>query len=147
MNEKVVWQNDMIFKGVSESGASVQVGGEGGIKPTEMVMMGLAGCTAMDVISILKKKQQEITKFEVQVESTRRDSHPHAFLSAVVHYHVTGDAIDEAAVARSIDLSGGKYCSVSATLEKAMPVGFMYHIYNLAGELVSEGEVVTKAEY
>jgi len=147
MNEKVVWQNDMVFTGVSESGASVQVGGEGGFKPTELFMIGLAGCTSMDVISILKKKQQEVTKFEVRVESTRRDSHPHAFLSAVVHYSVTGEAIDEAAVARSIELSGGKYCSVSATLEQSIPVGFMYHIYNLEGELVSEGEVVTKAEY
>lgn len=147
MNEKVVWQNEMVFKGVTESGASVQVGGEGGIKPTELFMMGLAGCTGMDVISILKKKQQDVTAFEVQIESTRRDSHPHAFLSAVVHYHVTGEGIDEAAVSRAIELSGGKYCSVSATLEKAIPVGFAYHIYNLAGELVAEGKVETIADY
>lgn len=147
MNEKVVWQQDMIFKAVSESGVSVQVGGEGGMKPTEMFMMGLAGCTAMDVISILKKKQQNVSKFEVAIESTRRDSHPHAFLSAVVHYHVWGEDIDEAAVARSIDLSGGKYCSVSATLEKAIPVGFAYHIYDVEGNVKAEGKVDTIAEY
>lgn len=147
MNEKVVWDHDLVFTAVNESGNTAVMGGEKGIKPTEMFMMGLAGCTGMDVISILKKKQQEITAFEVQIESTRRDTHPKAFLSATVHYHVTGPKVDEDAVARSIELSGGKYCSVSATLEQAMPVGFMYHIYNTEGKLMAEGRVDTKAEY
>lgn len=147
MNEKVVWEHDLVFTAVNESGNTAVLGGEKGIKPTEMFMMGLAGCTGMDVMSILIKKQQAITAFDVRIESTRRDTHPKAFLSVTVHYHVTGSNVDEAAVARSIELSGGKYCSVSATLEQIMPVVFMYHIYNTEGQLVAEGTVDAKAEY
>jgi putative redox protein len=147
MNEKVIWKNGMNFNGTAASGGIIPIGGgeEQGFKPTELVMIGLAGCTAMDVISILQKKQQQVSTFEVSVNSTRRDDHPKAFTSAEVHYKVTGENIDEASVARAIELSAVKYCSVSATLEKAMPISFGYSIYAPDGTKAAEGTVQTKA--
>lgn len=146
MDEKVIWNGGMNFSGTAASGGTVTLGGEGGgFKPTEMVMIGLAGCTAMDVISILQKKQQEVSGFEVSVRSTRRDDHPRAFTSAEVHYQVSGQQLDEAAVRRAIELSAGKYCSVSATLEKAIPISFVYSIVDEQGDVVFEGSVTPAA--
>ena len=141
MNEKVTWVKGIEFVGSAASGGSLKVGGEGNLKPTEMVMLGLAGCTAMDVISILGKKQQAVTAFEVSVESTRRADHPMSFTSATVHYKVTGTNVDPVAVARAIELSTTKFCTVSTTLEKAMPIAFAYTVHDEAGNQVAEGTV------
>ena len=141
MDEKVTWLKDGLHFEGSASGASIKVGGEGNLKPTELVMIGLAGCTAMDVISILEKKEQVVTAFEVSVDSTRRADHPQSFTGATVHYKVTGPNIDAASVARAVELSATKYCTVSTTLEKAMPIAFEYHIFDESGKLVSEGKL------
>ena len=141
MDEKVTWVKELEFTGSAASGGSLTLGGDGNLKPTEMVMLGLAGCTAMDVISILKKKQQAVSAFEVSVESTRRADHPKSFTAATVHYKVTGKDVDPAAVARAIELSSKMYCTVSTTLEKAMPIGFAYSVHDEAGNQVAEGTV------
>ena len=144
MDEKVTWLKDGThFAGTASSlnGASIKVGGEGNLKPTELVMLGLAGCTAMDVISILEKKQEVVKDFEVSVESTRRADHPKSFTGATVHYKVTGSNINPANVARAVELSATKYCTVSTTLEKAMPIEFVWSIVDEAGNVVSEGKL------
>lgn len=129
MEAKVTWRGNMSFTGWAGSGfevplgASAESGGDNdGMSPMEMVAVSLAGCTAMDVISILKKKQQDVTAFEVKVTAERGDPHPRIFLHILVEYIVTGHNIDPAAVNRSVELSTTKYCSVQAMLEKAVPI-------------------------
>jgi putative redox protein len=98
-------------------------GGEGlGSSPQSLTLVSLAGCTAMDVISILRKKRQEVKGLEVRVKAERADEHPRVYTHIWVTYHVTGEAIDPAAVARSIELSMTKYCPVAGLLSKVVPI-------------------------
>jgi putative redox protein len=92
--------------------------GEGntGPRPAEMVGVSLAACTAMDVISILRKKRQAVSHYEVRVSGVQGDGHPHAFSRFEVVHVVDGEAIDPEAVRRAIELSATRYCAVSATL-------------------------------
>jgi len=87
--------------------------GEGsGVRPIELVLYGLAGCTAMDVISILEKKRQKVRGLEVRVTGTQRDDFPKHYDRIEVHYQVIGESVAEEAVRRAIELSEEKYCSV-----------------------------------
>jgi putative redox protein len=129
MDAKVTWRGNLNFTGRASSGFEIPVGANtenggdrDGMSPMELVAVSLAGCTAMDVISILKKKQQNVTAFEVKVTTERGESHPHVFTHILVEYVVTGFNIDPAAVNRSVELSTTKYCSVQAMLEKAVPI-------------------------
>ncbi len=96
---------------VLDSGA-----GDTGSRPAELVPLALAGCTAMDVISILRKKRQAVTGYAVDAVGVQADEHPNAFTSVDVTHLVTGNDIDEAAVRRAIELSATRYCSVGSTL-------------------------------
>ena len=123
MEAKVVWKSGMAFTGSAGSGfeipldAAVESGGENtGGRPMELLAIGLAGCTAMDVISILKKKQANVTAFEVRVSAERAEEHPKRFTRILIEYVVTGHAVDSAAVARAVELSETKYCSAAASL-------------------------------
>ena len=136
MKANVIWKGNMAFDGASDSGVTVPldadnaVGGtDSGARPMELIALGLAGCTAMDTISILKKKRQEVTGFEVRVDAARAGEHPKVFTGAVVTYVVTGKAIDEASVLRAIELSATKYCPAQAMLEMAFPMDLHYEIY------------------
>jgi len=91
MEAKVNWQGRLTFIGTADSGFSVGLGGDAaaggdsdGFRPMEMLAIGLAGCTAMDVISILGKKRQEVTDFEVKVHAGRAQEHPKVFTYAVI---------------------------------------------------------------
>lgn len=126
MNAKVTWKGRMSFDGSAASGftvplgARVENGGDSdGFSPMELLLTGLAGCTAMDVISILQKKRQEVTGFEVRVEADRADDHPRIFSHITIEYRVTGKNIDRAAVERAVELSETKYCSASAMFAKS----------------------------
>lgn len=100
--------------------AAEQDGGrDTGFRPMEMLLVGLAGCTAMDVISILRKKRQQVTAYEVQVEGIRADAHPMVFTTIRVEHIITGHHIQPEAVARAIQLSEGRYCGAGAMLGKA----------------------------
>lgn len=90
--------------------------GDTGARPSELVPLALAGCTAMDVISILRKKRQEVTRYEVRTSGTQRDEPPSAFTRIDVVHEVDGPSIDVEAVRRAIELSATRYCSVGATL-------------------------------
>jgi putative redox protein len=141
MKATVKWQGNLKFTGIPESGNSVpmdadsQVGGVGeGIRPMEMIALGLAGCTAMDVISILQKKHQEVIRFEVAIDAPRSEDHPKVFISAVITYSITGRNIDEAAVLRAMELSATKYCPAQAMLGQVFPIAMHYEIYEDEGE-------------
>lgn len=125
MDAKVTWKEGLSFDGTATSGfslplgSSIESGGaDDGFRPMELLLVGLAGCTAMDVISILKKKRQEVTHFEVQVHGDRATTDPKVFTEITIEYIVTGKNIDPAAVERSVELSETKYCSASAMLRK-----------------------------
>ena len=97
MNAKVDWHGKLSFTGSADTGfevplgASLKVSGDNdGFRPLELMAVSLAGCTAMDVISILQKKRQELTDFRVEVDAERADEHPKVFTEAVIEYHVTG---------------------------------------------------------
>jgi putative redox protein len=96
------------------------VQGNTGPRPADLVPVAVAGCTAMDVISILRKKRQEVTRYEVRAEGVQMDGHPNAFTRIDVVHVLEGPAIDVDAVRRAIELSATKYCSVGATLSSGM---------------------------
>lgn len=96
--------------------------------PMELLLIALGGCTGADVISILEKKRQRVTAYEIEVRGTRRDEHPRIYTDIEVIHRVRGDQIDERAVARAIELSETKYCSVSAMLAATAKITSRYEI-------------------
>ena len=110
--------------------------GDAGPRPAELIPMALAGCTAMDVISILRKKRQDVTRYEVRAEGVQMDEHPNAFTRIDVLHVVEGSAIDVDALSRAIELSATKYCSVGATLSTGITE--IHHAYLLRGDDGSE---------
>jgi putative redox protein len=106
-------------------------GGDTGMRPAELVPTALAGCTAMDVISILRKKRQDVTAYTVEASGLQRDEHPSAFTRIDLVHLVGGPALDPEAVRRSIELSATRYCSVGATLSSGMTE--IHHAYRVIG--------------
>ena len=105
--------------------------GNTGPRPAELIPIALAGCTAMDVISILRKKRQDVTRYEVRAEGVQMDGHPNAFARIDVLHVVDGPAIDVEALRRAIELSATKYCSVGATLSAGITE--IHHAYLVRG--------------
>lgn len=141
MKANVVWRGNLAFDGKTDSGFTVPldaddaVGGtNNGPRPMELIALGLAGCTAMDVVSILRKKGQDVTRFEVRVDAPRAKEHPRVFTSAVITYIVAGRDIGEAAVLRAIELTATKYCPAQAMLGQAFPIDLRYEIYEDEGD-------------
>jgi len=141
MRVSVNWQSHMIFTGTAQSGFPVQMdadsnfgGTNAGIRPMEMLTLGLAGCTAMDVISILQKKRQRVTQFEVRIDAPRSPEYPKVITRATITYVVTGKNVDENAVLRSIELTATKYCPAQIMLEQAFPMDLHYEIYEEESE-------------
>ena len=152
MEAKVVWQGGMKLEGTADSGhhvplsAKVTEGGDGsGFTPMELIAIGLAGCTALDVISILRKKRQDVTAFEVQVHAERAAEHPKVFTCAGIDYIVAGHEVDELAVLRSIELSVTRYCPAHAMFREVFPMGMEYHIFEVEGD--GSRRLVTSGEY
>jgi putative redox protein len=101
--------------------------GDTGPRPAELIPVAIAGCTAMDVISILRKKRQEVTRYEVRAEGVQMDDHPNAFTRIDVVHLLEGPALDVDAVRRAIELSATKFCSVGATLSSGITE--IHHAY------------------
>ena len=152
MDAKVTWKERLSFTGAADTGieiplgVNVDVGGDGdGVRPMELFAIGLAGCTAMDVISILQKKRQEIDAFEVQVHVERADEHPKVFTEAEIVYLITGRNIQEKAVMRAIELSAGRYCPAQAMLGQLIPIAIRYKIFENNGD--GKPELVVSETY
>jgi putative redox protein len=128
----VVWEGQSLaFRAIGGSGYQIRLdnpAGPNGASPMELVALASAGCTASDVISILQKKQQQVTEFEVNVVGMRADAHPKVFTEIDLEYVVTGRGIDPKAVERAIELSLTKYCSVNQMLEKIARINHRYRI-------------------
>ena len=101
--------------------------GADGMRPMELLAVALGGCTAMDVLSILRKMRQPVEAFRIEVSGERAEEHPKRFTTLEVVYHFRGD-LDEAKVRRAIQLSEDRYCSVEATLRPAVPITSRYEI-------------------
>jgi putative redox protein len=142
MKANVTWQKELQFVGMADSGFPIKLDShsspETGMGPLEMVAVALAGCTAMDVISILVKKKVDVTGFEVKVDADRAADPPKRITKAVLEYVVRGHGVDESSVRRAIELSMTKYCSVHATLKDSFPIALNYSIYE-DDKLVKEG--------
>ena len=96
--------------------------------PMELLLVALGGCTAVDVVSILKKKRQQVSDYRVEVRGHRRDEHPRAFTRIEVRHVVRGRGVSEAAVASAVELSETKYCSVAATLRPGVEIVTTYEV-------------------
>jgi putative redox protein len=135
MKARVKWVEDVTFMGESGSGHTVimdgppEDGGKNrGIRPMEMLLIGLGGCTAFDIVHILRKARQPVTDCVVEVDAERAPSAPKVFTRIRVRYVVTGHGLPEAQVRRAVELSAQKYCSASIMLGKVAEVSHEYEI-------------------
>jgi putative redox protein len=135
MKARVKWLEDMTFVGESGSGhaivmdAALEVGGHDlGVRPMEMVLLGLGGCTAIDVLHILRKARQAVEDCVVDISAERAAEDPKVFTRIHVHFVISGTDLREEHVKRAVTLSAEKYCSVSIMLGKTAE---MTHTYEL----------------
>lgn len=138
MELTINWKEKMAFSGVTPTGhefimdAAPEVGGENsGPRPTELLLQAVAGCTGIDIISILHKMRLEPSSFHMDVKGERADEHPKRFTSIHIHYSLEGE-LPEDKVVRAIQLSKDKYCSVSHSLNSEITVS--YSINGVNGE-------------
>ena len=135
MDATIIWKHDLAFNGIA-SGTNFHIPMDThvdgtpseGASPLELILMGTAGCTAMDVISILQKKRLHVTGLEILVHADRAAEHPRVFTHITLEYVVTGHGIDVDSVQRAINLSLEKYCSAHAMLRKAVPIDHTFRI-------------------
>jgi len=120
---KTTWIEKQRFNGISDSGHSIAVDGDKttGNSPMELVLIGLCGCTAYDVVSILQKKREPFTSLEVRAEADRAKDPPSVYTAIKLIYRV-GGKVSRKAVEDAVRLSKEKYCSVSAMLEKTAKI-------------------------
>ena len=125
MKGTVTLQEGSTFEGVAGSGHRVtmdvapEVGGRNlGLRPMEMVLLGLGGCTAIDVLHMLRKGRQPITDMRVELDAERADDVPKVFTRIHLHFVLTGAGLDSHKIERAINLSASKYCSASMMLNK-----------------------------
>jgi len=135
MKARVKWVEDVTFVGESGSGHAVvmdgppESGGRNlGIRPMEMLLIGMGGCTAFDIVLILRKARQQVTDCIVEVEAERAEAVPKVFTRIHVHFIVTGVGLSDKQVARAVELSAEKYCSASIMLGKSAVITHDYEI-------------------
>ena len=104
-------------------------GSNAGIRPKELMLLALAGCTGSDVVSILQKKRIDVRSFEINVTAEMSDDHPKVYTSMNIEYLFTGNGIKESDVERAIELSQTKYCGVTKMYEKAMTITYSFQIH------------------
>ena len=129
MKASVTWTGGMSFEGKADSGhavvmdASPDFGGENkGSRPMELLLIGMGGCTSIDVMSMLNKSRQDVTDCVAEISAERAESIPKVFTRIHVHFKVTGRGLDPKRVAHAIELSAQKYCSASIMLGKTAEI-------------------------
>jgi putative redox protein len=138
MTARVKLETGMQFDAEAGSGHHVTLdaaehggGHDAGFRPMELLLVGLGGCSGMDVISILRKKRQQVTGYESHVSGIRAEEHPMVFVEIAVEHVVTGHHIQPEAVARAIQLTEERYCGAGAMLGK---VAHLTHTYRIVEE-------------
>ena len=138
MKATVKWLDHMSFVGESGSGHSVvmdgapDVGGRNmGVRPMEMVLLGLGGCTSFDLVLILQRQRQAVDDVQVEIEAERADKAPRVFTKIHVHYIVKGRGLDPKKVERAVNMTAEKYCSVSIMLSASVEISHDFEIIEL----------------
>jgi putative redox protein len=135
MKARVKWVEGICFMGEADSGHAVimdgspEVGGRNlGMRPMEMLLVGMGGCSSIDVVTILKKSRQAITDCVAEITAERADEIPKVFTKIHVHFVVTGKGLNPVQVERAVHLSAEKYCSASIMLGKAAQISHDFEI-------------------
>lgn len=135
MKARIKWVQDAMFIGESGSGHAVvmdgppESGGRNlGVRPMEMLLLGMGGCTAFDVVHILKKSRQPVQDCVAEIEAHRAETDPKIFTRIHVHFVVSGEGLSEQHVARAVQLSAEKYCSASIMLGKTAEITHDFEI-------------------
>lgn len=135
MKATVKWLDHMSFVGEAGSGHSIVMDGppdDGGrnlgVRPMEMVLLGMGGCTAFDVVFILNKARQQLTDCHVELEAERATEVPRVFTKIHAHYVIRGKDLDEKKVARAVKMTAERYCSVSIMLSASVEITHDYEI-------------------
>jgi putative redox protein len=135
MKARVKWVQDATFVGESGSGHAVvmdgppESGGRNlGVRPMEMVLLGVGGCTSFDVVHILKKQRQAVTDCVAELQAERAATDPKVFTKIHIHFVVTGKGLKDEQVKRAIELSADKYCSASIMLRPKVEITHDYEI-------------------
>jgi putative redox protein len=139
MDATIKLDHGMTFIAQADSGFDVRMGtdpsvggDDDGPRPMELVLLGLGGCTAMDVISILRKMREEVSSFEVKLSADREQEHPKVFTHIVISYIVRGRNINEENLAKAIRLSAERYCPAQAMLAQVVTIEHDYQIIDEA---------------
>lgn len=141
-------EHDLRFTATTESGFSIHLdshlGGEASsaASPMEVVLVALGGCTAMDVISVLRKMRQDIATYDVKLSGERAEEHPRTYTTILMTHYLAGTGVGESNVRRAIELSMTKYCPVFAMLSPGVAIREAYEIRDTASGSVTSGEVV-----
>lgn len=125
------WVGEMSFRGKNQTGGSVQMGnmdGKPGVSPMELLLLGLAGCTGIDVVHILGKKRITLDRFEVKVRGKRADDYPRVYTEIEIEYLLWAEDLSTKAIEQAIRLSEETYCSASAMLTKTAQLRSSYRI-------------------
>lgn len=133
VHARVVMQEGLHFVGTADSGHTIHLDSPlsdetHGPTPMEVALMSLAGCSAMDVISILRKKRHQVHAFEIEVEGTRAERYPKPYTLITLHYILRGPAIDNQSVERAIELSRENYCPIWNMLAHSVEIRYTYQI-------------------
>jgi putative redox protein len=149
---RVTYMEGLQFVGQASSGHAIVMdgdaihgGGDTGLRPTELLLIGLGSCSGMGIVSILKKKKQDVRGLEIIVKGQKVESYPQKFTDITMEFVVKGRNLSEEAVKRAVELSMEKYCAVKATLEGSPEMTFSFRIHedenaanDLGGHLVRE---------
>lgn len=129
---EIKYAGEDMFIGTSASGHSQVIDtksiGKSAASPVELLLIAVGSCTAIDVVSILRKKRQIVSDYKIEVTGTRRDEHPRSFTKINIHHIVYGRSVSEKAVADAIELSDTKYCSVADTLKPKVEITTSFEI-------------------
>ena len=136
MNSTVKWIDNMMMLGTSASGHAVvmdgpeELGGKNlGIRPMEMLLLGMGGCTTIDVVSTLKKMRETVCDCRVEISTQRAEEHPKIFTKIHLHFIIKGTDLNDKKVAKAISLSADKYCSASIMLGKTARITHDFEIH------------------
>lgn len=144
MKTRIKWVQDVMFVGETGTGHAIvmdgapESGGRNlGARPMEMLLVGLGGCSAFDVVMILKRGRETITDCVVEIDAQRADSDPKVFTIITMHFIVTGKQLDPKKVARAITLSAEKYCSAVAMLGAVAKITHDFVMHDVDAPTVS----------
>ncbi len=138
MNTTVRWINGMMMVGESASGHAIvmdgpeELGGKNlGVRPMELLLLGMGGCTTVDVVSTLKKMRENVQDCRVEISAERADEHPKVFTAIHLHFIVEGDNLNDKKITKAVSLSADKYCSASIMLAKTATVTHDFEVIQI----------------